>query len=99
MNVNKQRNGTTLTVAIEGRLDTLTAPILEELLTEALEGVTEVVLDCEKLEYTSSAGLRVILEIQQTMEDRGGVTKLIHVNEVVLEVLEFTGFLDFLVIE
>lgn len=99
MKFQKNINETTLYIDIEGRLDTLTAPAFEDEIKEDLAVVNEVVMNCEKLEYTTSAGLRVILEIQQIMEDKDGVLKLRNVNKDILEILEFTGFLSFLVIE
>ena len=91
-----ENNG--LTVTLEGRLDTTTAPQLETELMGSLEGVTSLVLDFEKLEYISSAGLRVLLAAQKVMMKQGEM-KVIHVNEVVMEVFEVTGFTDTLTIE
>lgn len=91
-----ENNG--LTVTLEGRLDTTTAPQLETELMGSLEGVTSLVLDFEKLEYISSAGLRVLLAAQKVMMKQGEM-KVIHVNEVVMEVFEVTGFTDSLTIE
>ena len=98
MTINTNQNGSELQVALEGRLDTTTAPELEKLLKSSLEGVTELKLDLEKLEYISSAGLRVLLSAQKTMNKQGSMT-LSHVNEVVMEVFEVTGFSDILNIE
>jgi len=98
MNINKTAEGSRLTLAIEGRLDTTTAPDLELLLNNSLEGVTELVFDFEHLEYLSSAGLRVLLSAQKRMNKQGSM-KLLHVNETVKEVFEITGFADFLTIE
>lgn len=98
MTITKQQNGTSLEIALEGRLDTMTAPELETELKTALGGVTNLVLDCEKLDYISSAGLRVLLSAHKVMSGKGGM-KLIHVNEVVQEVFEVTGFSDILTIE
>jgi len=91
-----ENNG--LTVTLEGRLDTTTAPQLETELMGSLEGITSLVLDFEKLEYISSAGLRVLLAAQKVMMKQGEM-KVIHVNEVVMEVFEVTGFTDTLTIE
>ena len=82
---------------LEGRLDTITAPDLEQELKTSLEGVTELVMDFEKLEYISSAGLRVLLSAQKTM-NRQGEMKLTHVNEIIMEIFEVTGFADILTI-
>ena len=98
LNIEKKGENGKLCVALEGRLDTVTAPDLESELNAALAGVTELVLDCEKLEYISSAGLRVLLAAQKTM-NRQGSMKVTHVNEVVAEVFEVTGFSEILTIE
>ena len=98
MNISKTLNGTALNIALEGRLDTITAPDLEKELKDALNGVTELTLDFEKLDYISSAGLRVLLSAHKTMMKQGGM-KVIHVNEMVMEVFEVTGFVDILTIE
>ena len=87
-----------LLVAPEGRLDTMTAPQLEAALKDALDGVGTLTLDLEKLEYISSAGLRVLLSTQKAMAKQGEM-KLIHVNETVMEVFEITGFSEILTIE
>lgn len=98
MNIIKTSEGTKLTFAIEGRLDTTTAPQLEEEVKGSLTGVTELVLDFSKLEYLSSAGLRVILAAQKIMNKQGRMV-IRHVNETILEVFEVTGFCDILTIE
>ena len=96
MNIKKELDGATLKVAVEGRLDTTTAPQLEAELK--LEGVKDLKLDFEKLEYLSSAGLRVILAAQKVMNRQGKMT-VCNVNETVMEVFEVTGFIDILTIE
>ena len=98
LNLDKKQETDKLTVALEGRLDTTTAPDLEKLLQESLPGVTELVLDFEKLDYISSAGLRVLLAAQKVMTKQGSM-KLRHVNESIMEILEVTGFVDILTIE
>ena len=98
LNINKKLEDKTLTVALEGRLDTTTAPQLEAELKNALPEVTSLVMDFEKLEYISSAGLRVLLSAQKTMNKQGEM-KLIHVNDVINEIFEVTGFSDILNIE
>ena len=98
MNIQQIRNGNELVVALEGRLDTVTAPELEAALKDALEGVEELILDFEKLDYISSAGLRVLLVAQKTMSQQGGM-KIRNVNEIIREVFDVTGFSDFLTIE
>ena len=98
LNLDKKREQDKLTVTLEGRLDTTTAPELEKLLQESLPGVTGLVLDFEKLDYISSAGLRVLLAAQKIMTKQGSM-KLRHVNESIMEILEVTGFVDILTIE
>ena len=98
LNINKKLEDKNLTVALEGRLDTTTAPQLETELKNDLPEVTTLVMDFEKLEYISSAGLRVLLSTQKTMNKQGEM-KLIHVNEVINEIFEVTGFSDILNIE
>ena len=98
MTINKNLEGSTLTIALEGRLDTTTAPELEKELKSSLDGVKELVFDFTKLDYISSAGLRVLLSAQKLMSKQGGM-KVTHVNEMVMEVFEVTGFTDILTIE
>lgn len=98
MTINKEINGTELRIAVEGRLDTMTAPELEAELRESLDTAESLILDFGKLEYISSAGLRVLLTAHKAMAAKGGM-KVIHVNEVVREVFEVTGFSDILDVE
>ena len=98
MKITKNTNGTTLNVALEGRLDTTTAPELEEALKESMDGANELTLDFAALDYISSAGLRVLLSAHKTMMKKGGM-KVTNVNEIVKEVFEVTGFADILNIE
>lgn len=98
MKINKKQNGTALEIALEGRLDTTTAPDLESELKNSLEGVSELTLDFAGLEYISSAGLRVLLAAHKAMAGKGGM-KVKNVNEIVNEVFEVTGFSDILTIE
>ncbi len=98
MTINKITNGSALTLALEGKLDTMTAPQLETVVKQELDGVDELTFDLEKLEYISSAGLRVLLSAQKLMNTRGGM-KVTKVNELVNEVFEVTGFSDILTIE
>ena len=95
MTINKTTNGTELTVALEGRLDTMTAPELEAELKTALDGADSLVLDFSKLDYISSAGLRVLLSAHKRMAGKGGM-KVTNVNEIVQEVFDVTGFADIL---
>ena len=98
LNISKESNATSLTVILEGRLDTTTAPDLEKELKDSLDDVTELIMDFEKLEYISSAGLRVLLSAQKIMS-RQGEMKLIHVSNTIMEIFEVTGFADILTIE
>ena len=98
MTIEKRQNGTALTLALAGRLDTMTAPALEAELNQALNGVESLVLDFGKLDYISSAGLRVLLAAHKNMSGKGGL-KVTNVNEIVREVFDVTGFADILTIE
>lgn len=86
------------TLALVGRLDTITAPELEAEISAMLPTVQTLTLDMEKLDYISSAGLRVILKTQKALEKKSGLT-LTHVSDEVKEVFDITGFSDFLTIE
>lgn len=97
MNIIKNQNGGSLTIALEGRMDITTAPDLEWEIMSSLDGVTELVMDLEKLTYISSAGLRVLLLAQKKMNKQGSM-KVIHVNEAVMEVFVAMGFADILTI-
>ena len=96
MKIDFNKNVENLNVSLEGRLDTVTAPEFERFLNENLEGVAQLVIDCAKLAYISSAGLRVLLTAHKKMK---GAMKLMNVCELVMEVFEMTGFADILVIE
>lgn len=98
MNIIKNAENDTLTIAIEGRLDTNTAPQLESELKASVEDVKKLVLDFTKLEYVSSAGLRVILATQKLMNKQGSMV-ITNVKPTVMEVFEITGFVDILTIE
>lgn len=98
MEIQKTITGTNLTVKLEGRLDTTTSPKLEKELRDSVDGVTCLVFDLEKLEYVSSAGLRVFLIMQQIMNKQGEMI-FKNVNETVMEVFDVTGFSDVLTIE
>ena len=97
MTIGKHRDGSALTLAPEGRLDTITSPELEKVFKESLDGVSELTLDFGKLDYISSAGLRVLLAAQKIM-NRQGRMKIVRVNEIVREVFDVTGFSDILTI-
>jgi anti-sigma B factor antagonist len=98
MTIEKKVNGNALEIALEGRLDTMTAPELEAELNQSLGSVDSLTLDFSKLEYISSAGLRVLLSAHKVMSAKGGM-KVTNVNEIVQEVFEVTGFADILNIE
>ncbi len=95
MTISRDQNGTSLKIALEGRLDTMTAPELEKELKKGLDGIDDLEVDLEKLEYISSAGLRVLLFAQKLMQGKGRL-KITHVNAIVQEVFEVTGLLDIL---
>ena len=98
LNIIKNLDNKTLNIALEGRLDTTTAPQLEAELKSELPNVKLLVMDFEKLEYISSAGLRVLLSAQKIMNKQGEM-KIIHVSDVINEIFEVTGFSDILNIE
>ena len=98
LNITKNTNETELTVALSGRLDTTTAPELEKELKASLDGVSALTIDMAALEYISSAGLRVLLSAQKTMNKQGEM-KVVHVGETIMEIFEVTGFSDILSIE
>ena len=98
LNICKKAEKEDVFITLEGRLDTTTAPDLEKELKSSLEGVTSLTLDLEKLEYISSAGLRVLLAAQKTMNQQGEM-KVVHVCETIMEVFEVTGFFFFFTIE
>ena len=98
MTINKIQNGNALTISVEGRLDTTTAPELEKVIKESLGNINDLTLDFSKLDYISSAGLRVLLSAQRIMKSQGKM-KVTNINEVVREVFEVTGFADILTIE
>ena len=98
MTIEKKINGEAITLIVSGRLDTQTAPELENELDAVLPGLKELVFDMTNLEYVSSAGLRVILKAQKAMNTQGSM-KLTGVNDSIMEVFDITGFLDILTIE
>lgn len=97
MKVTLDKNGSTLKVSVSGRLDTTTAPELEKALGSQLEGIESLTLDFGDLAYISSAGLRVLLALQKTM-NRQGQMVVTHVNDNIMEVFDVTGFVDMLTI-
>lgn len=98
MTITKTMEEKVLNVKVEGRLDTATAPELEEELAEVLDEAEELVFDLEGLEYMSSAGLRILLATQKKMAQKGGM-KVVNVNDVIKEIFDITGFSDILTIE
>ena len=98
MEIIKNQNGDELKVDIAGRLDTTTAPELENELKDALDGIKTLILDIEKLEYISSAGLRVLLSNQKVMNKQGKMI-IRNASEDVKEIFDVTGFCDILTIE
>ena len=98
MTIEKNLNGTELTMAITGRLDTTTAPKLEVEVKQSIAGVKKLVLDFTALEYLSSAGLRVLLSAQKAMNKQGEMI-IKNVNETINEIFDVTGFVDILTIE
>ncbi len=98
MNIVKTQEGSTLTVALEGRLDTITAPQLEGDLRSSVNGVEKLIFDLSSLEYVSSAGLRVLLSAQKVMNRQGDMI-IRNVRPEIMEIFEITGFVDLLTVE
>ncbi len=98
LEINKNKDNGKLGIALIGRLDTTTAPQLENELKSELDSTTELCFDLKELEYISSAGLRVLLAAQKSMNQKGSM-KVSNVNDVVREIFEVTGFTDILTIE
>ena len=96
MKIDCSKNDGALLVSLDGRLDTVSAPQFQQFLEENIDQAKTLTIDCEKLAYVSSAGLRVLLFAQKKMKDS---MKLVKVQELVMEVFEMTGFADILVIE
>lgn len=96
MNIGFKKEGGVIYLELDGRLDTNTAPDFEVFLDAETNGASELIINCDDLVYISSAGLRVLLFAQKKMK---GAMKLTNVTELVMEVLEMTGFTDILVIE
>ena len=96
IDIKKNEEGTV--IEIIGRLDTITAPSLEKIINDNLNNIQNLTLDFKRLEYVSSAGLRVLLGAQKKMKN-GGTLALINVCDDVMEVLEMTGFADILTIK
>ena len=98
LNIDKTIEKGKAVFSLEGRLDTTTSPDLEKELKEVLDGVSELTLDFSALDYISSAGLRVLLSAQKRMNKQGEM-KITHVNEIIMEIFDVTGFSDILTIE
>ena len=98
MEIRKETNAGTLNIAISGRVDTTTAPALENELKDSYDSCEALVLDFKDVKYISSAGLRVLLSAQKVMSKKGGM-KLVNVSRDIMEIFEVTGFTDILTIE
>ena len=98
MTINESKNGSALTIELEGRLDTVSSPELDAKLGTALDGITDLTFDLGGLEYMSSAGLRTLLSAQKRM-NRQGSMKVKNANSTIMEIFEVTGFTDILTIE
>lgn len=98
LNMSKEKKASCLTITLDGRLDTTTAPQLEDALKCSLEGIAELVIDIDKLEYISSAGLRVLLSAQKTMNRQGSLL-IKNASKEIMEIFDVTGFTDILNIE
>ncbi len=98
LTITKKKDGDALVVYLQGRLETTTAPQFSAELKDALDGVVSLTLDMEKLDYISSAGLRVLLTVQKRMNVQGTM-KILHINETVQEIFEITGFSEIFTVE
>ena len=98
LTISKTKENDKLTIDVTGRLDTTTAPELEAAIKEDIDGISELVINIEELEYISSAGLRVLLAAQKTMNRQGSMV-VTNANESIMEIFEVTGFCDILTIE
>ncbi len=98
LDINKKIDGTAMTVAVSGKLDSVTSADFEAAIKESIEPITDLTIDMDGLTYISSAGLRVLLSSQKIM-NRQGSMKVVHVNDTVMEILDVTGFADILTIE
>ncbi len=98
MTITPIKNGTELTMKLEGRLDTITAPELEATLKTSLDETEALIFDLSALDYISSAGLRVLLSAQKQMNAKGSM-KVTGVNDIIMEIFDVTGFTDILTIE
>lgn len=92
MNISKNENDEKITVAIEGRLDKISSPALEETLKTEVDKKKDIVIDCSKLEYISSAGLRILVACEKQLKSNGNSLQVINVNADVMTILQVTGF-------
>ena len=99
LNITKNEAEKALCICLEGKLDTVTSPDLEDSIKESIEGKEELILDFENLSYVSSAGLRVLLAVQKIMNGCGGTMKVLHVNQEIMDIFDVTGFADILTID
>ncbi len=98
LNIDVKQEGASATVQLEGMLDATSAASFKEALAKIPDSVTSITVDMEKLRYTSSAGLRVILELQNRMDQAGGQVTFANVDENIREVFDDTGFSEFITI-
>ena len=98
LNIETNKNGTTLDIALEGLLDTKTSPELEQVIQDNAADVTTINFDFAKLEYLTSAGLRALLTARQEMDDKDGEMTLKNVSEDIMQIFTMTGFADILTI-
>ena len=98
MTINKKTNGSELTIALTGRLDTTTSPQLESAVNESIAGTETLIFDLQDLSYISSAGLRVLLSAQKVMNKQGEMI-IRNANDAVMDIFDVTGFIDILNIE
>ncbi len=99
MNVQQSRDGQTLTIAVEGRIDTLTAPELKTEIEKSIDGVTALILDFAKVDYISSAGLRTVMTAQNWMDARDGSMKICNASKNIVNIIKVTGLDSFLTLE
>ena len=95
MKITQELNGKDLTLSLDGYLDTGTSPELKQVLNETMDSIDSLAIDCENLEYISSAGLRVLLTAHMTMSTKGGM-RILHVNDEVLDTMKITGMVSVL---
>lgn len=98
LNITKNIEDGKAVFILEGRLDTVTSPDLEEEVQAVVDDVTDMEMNFEKLEYISSAGLRILLSLEKIMSKKGSL-RITHVNDAIMEIFEVTGFSDILTIE